>query len=204
MQRLNRCEYAAHRAALGLSGGTESAVRRAIAEGRIALDASGRLDPVAADAQWLANSRQRVPNAKSRAAHAAASAAGGAAPAGNELYRARVAREQADAARSALALAKEEARVIEAEPAARAVQTVLRTLRDALLVQGRRIAPKVVNRSDVHSIARVIETENRALLVEVCRRLQADLSARSPAAVAAAGPLLTLEPAAADLADPAP
>jgi hypothetical protein len=47
--------YAKHRKALGLRGGTDAAVRKAVATGRIRLLADGTVDPVAADASWDAN-----------------------------------------------------------------------------------------------------------------------------------------------------
>lgn len=49
---LSRRAYAAHRAGLGLPGGTDTAVRKAIAAGRITIEADGSIDPAKADAQW--------------------------------------------------------------------------------------------------------------------------------------------------------
>lgn len=49
---LSRRAYAAHRKARGLPGSVESAVRKAIASGRIAVEADGTIDPVKADRQW--------------------------------------------------------------------------------------------------------------------------------------------------------
>jgi hypothetical protein len=44
--------YAAHRKALGLSGGSDAAVRKARDAGRITVLNDGTIDPVAADAAW--------------------------------------------------------------------------------------------------------------------------------------------------------
>jgi hypothetical protein len=52
-------EYAAHRKAVGLSGGTRQAVDKAIASGRISL-IEGRIDPAVADIQWERNTQRRV------------------------------------------------------------------------------------------------------------------------------------------------
>lgn len=49
---LSRRAYAAHRKERGLSGGVESAVRKAIAAGRITLLPDGTIDPARADAEW--------------------------------------------------------------------------------------------------------------------------------------------------------
>lgn len=62
--------YAAHRAARGLPGKTHTAVRKALAAGRITAEPDGLIDPVVADAQWAG----QTDPAKQRgdAAHAAA------------------------------------------------------------------------------------------------------------------------------------
>lgn len=45
-------QYAAHRKALGLSGGTDKAVRKARDAGRISVLPDGTVDPVVADREW--------------------------------------------------------------------------------------------------------------------------------------------------------
>ena len=52
---LSRRAYAARR------GCSESAVRKAIATGRISLEADGTIDPVKADAAWDARTARRGP-----------------------------------------------------------------------------------------------------------------------------------------------
>lgn len=51
---LSRRAYAEHRKQRGLTGTTESAVRKALATGRIRLEADGTIDPVKADRLWEA------------------------------------------------------------------------------------------------------------------------------------------------------
>lgn len=51
---LSRRAYAAHRKARGLTGGTDAAVRKAIATGRIDVEPDGSINPARADAQWAA------------------------------------------------------------------------------------------------------------------------------------------------------
>lgn len=56
---LTQAEYARHREAAGLPGGTREAVRKAVAEGRITL-INNRLHPRLADEEWEQNTRARV------------------------------------------------------------------------------------------------------------------------------------------------
>ena len=42
--------------ARGLSGGSHTAIRKAIATGRICVGADGKFDPIRPDADWAANS----------------------------------------------------------------------------------------------------------------------------------------------------
>lgn len=51
---LSRRAYAASRKKRGLSGGSDAAVRKAIAAGRIDVEPDGTIDPAKADAQWSA------------------------------------------------------------------------------------------------------------------------------------------------------
>lgn len=54
--------YAAHRSALGLPGGSHTAVRKAIQSGRVTPEPDGTINPARADAQWAGQtdpSRQR-------------------------------------------------------------------------------------------------------------------------------------------------
>lgn len=58
---LTQAEYAAHRKARQLSGGTRQSVFKAVAEGRISAFGPDKLiDPVLADSQWDRNTRARV------------------------------------------------------------------------------------------------------------------------------------------------
>lgn len=58
---LTQAEYAAHRKARGLSGGTKQAVHRAVTEDRISVFGPDKLiDPLLADSQWERNTRARV------------------------------------------------------------------------------------------------------------------------------------------------
>lgn len=52
---LSRRAYARHRKDLGLIGGTDAAVRKAITAGRIDVEPDGTINPAKADAQWAAS-----------------------------------------------------------------------------------------------------------------------------------------------------
>ena len=63
---LSRRGYALHRKARGLSGGSESGVRKALAEGRISLEPDGSIDPGKVDALWARTRADRVPTEMAR------------------------------------------------------------------------------------------------------------------------------------------
>lgn len=56
---MNQAEYAAHRKALGLAGGTPAAVLKAIRTHRIDL-INGKIDPAVADIQWENRTRKHA------------------------------------------------------------------------------------------------------------------------------------------------
>lgn len=71
---LSRRGYAAHRAALGLPGATDAAVRKALQTGRITLEADGSIDPVKADRLWSLTTdanKQRSPDSVAQGVDAA-------------------------------------------------------------------------------------------------------------------------------------
>lgn len=63
--------YALHRGALGLPGASHTAVRKALATGRITAEPDGSIDPAKADAQWAGQTDPSMQ--RGAAAHAAAS-----------------------------------------------------------------------------------------------------------------------------------
>ncbi len=75
--------YAQHRGALGLPGASHTAVRKALAAGRITAEPDGSIDPVRADAQWAGQtdpSMQRGAAAQAQAAETRAASGQGPAP----------------------------------------------------------------------------------------------------------------------------
>ena len=60
-RKLSVIEYAGYRKREGFSGGSVSAVRKALERGRISSDADGLLNPAKCDRQWRENSLLRFP-----------------------------------------------------------------------------------------------------------------------------------------------
>lgn len=71
---LSRRAYAKHRKDRGLSGGTDTAVRKAIASGRIDVEADGTINPAKADRQWAAATDRAKTRSKAAYASGAAKA----------------------------------------------------------------------------------------------------------------------------------
>jgi hypothetical protein len=109
-------EYARHRKAAGLSGGTVKAVQNAIASGRLSKaltpDRKQIADAEIADAEWAATTRSdRIPITGPAASTAAAAAAGSAPP---DLQESRARREAAEAALAEIELAEKRAELLPA------------------------------------------------------------------------------------------
>jgi hypothetical protein len=68
---MNQANYAAHRKAHRLPGGTREAVSQAVQTGRIPVFGDGMIDPAVADAAWAKNTRAN-PHADATKAEAAA------------------------------------------------------------------------------------------------------------------------------------
>lgn len=123
-------EYARRR------GCSEGAVRRAVRDGRITTS-GGKVDPVAADAQWARNTRVR---AGSRPTDDAALSVGGQPLRAQDdgegeggYWRSRARREAAEAELAELKLAEQQAQLIRADAIRAAHAKRLAGLREALL-----------------------------------------------------------------------
>jgi hypothetical protein len=183
-------EYARRR------GCAPSAVHKAIQEGRIT-PINGKIDPVVADIQWAANTRARGDSAAAGSDKPVSQGQGSgstrktpqtadAGPdAGPDYGQARARREQAEAERSELELARELEQVIEAKPSASGVFTAFRALRDQLMVQPRKMAPKLASMTDPVEIRVLLEQAQRDVLHQVATKtLPALLAAMGPRSLA--------------------
>lgn len=130
---LTRADYARAR------GCDESAVRRAIRDGRISVLDDGTIDPDRADAEWAANTRGRATPTR--------------APEGPvevpDYAIARARREQAQAELAELKLAEERGALVRREAVRRMAFAVAREVRNRLLSTPQRLAPTLVGKSQL-------------------------------------------------------
>lgn len=146
---LTQAAYARHR------GVSRAAVARAVRERRITPGADGLIDPVAADAQWAANSRPRSPAAR----------AAPPAPPGAASHRER--REKAEADIAELNAAKMRRELISIAAVQAALAKDFGTLRDALLKLAPRLGPVLAAEADPAVVERLLHAELHATLVDL-------------------------------------
>ena len=190
---LSQLAYANHRKQLGLPGASHAAVAKAIKSGRLSKcihqrDGKVLIDPVAADAEWAANTNgvmQRGSEStesktqkshEPRASHQATESPSLASqPSGGEvgadtLADARAMKEKYLALMARLEYELESGKLIESEAASRAAFSAARKARDMLLTIADRLAPVVAGLSDQFECHRVITAEVR----RVCDELSAN------------------------------
>lgn len=143
--RLNLTQYAKHRKALGLPGGTLTAVRNAINDGRIVKGDDGLIDVQQADADWLANTG----NPKQ-------------APPAIAESKAKFEAERATIQR--LKRKQLEGRLIDVEEVRADAARVVRAYRDQLLAIPERLASVLAGLDDPHDIRDALEVEIRQAL----------------------------------------
>lgn len=136
VQLITQSEYARRR------GCTEGAVRRAVRDGRIAL-IDGKVDPVAADAQWARNTRVR---AGSRPTDDANLQAGGTPAArdddsGAGYWQSKSRREAAEAEIAELKLAELRGELVRAADVRTSLAKQVAAVREALLQLPARVVP---------------------------------------------------------------
>lgn len=190
---LTQAEYARHRKARRLSGGSREAVRKAVDRGHISVFGPDKLvDQVLADTQWERNTRVR--------ASAEAPAAGGTAPAvvdaagaepgsaaaaspaadeaagpgeqlhtdpGYQLSRSRQA--AADARTSEIKLAELEGSLIRVDQVKAQLAAMLAPVREGLLQIPARLAPLLAPQSDPGRIQTLLEVEIHQVLAPLSR-----------------------------------
>ncbi|SFC44822.1 elements of external origin [Tropicimonas isoalkanivorans] len=189
---LSRRAYAAHRKERGLPGGSEKAVRNAIASGRIEVGPDGSIDPDRADAQWAmqtdpAKQRAEVaptgepePAAKKPVPQAAIDAvqdtlrdAGEAAPEGDggqvSYIRARMANEVLKAQTAKVRLQKMKGELVDRVRATTMVFDLARRERDAWINWPPRVSANMAAELDVeaHLMEQVLDRHIREHLAEL-------------------------------------
>lgn len=169
MQLISQAEYARMR------GCTEGAVRRAVRDKRIAL-IDGKIDPVAADAQWSRNTRVRLgsrPAVTDDAAMRATPAqppllAPGAEPPAAEkvvdYYEAKRQREVAEAELAQLRLAELRGELVRADEVRSTYARRIAALRESLLQIPSRLAAVLAAESDIAKVHDAIQLELHQVL----------------------------------------
>ena len=169
---LSRRAYARHR------GVAESAVRKAIASGRITLEPDGTIDPVKADRQWEAQtdpvkrhvSGKPVPRAAIKAVDDTLREAGTTAPGGEMSFlRARMANEVLKAQTARLRLQKMKGELVDRAKATSLVFDLARRERDAWMNWPPRVAADMAAELgvDAHLMEQVLEHHLRRHLAEL-------------------------------------
>ncbi|MES2887305.1 MAG: hypothetical protein V4739_04760 [Pseudomonadota bacterium] len=157
VQLITQAEYAARRQC------SRAAVTKAVKEGRVTLT-DGKLDPVAADAQWRANTRARaglgsggepeVPEGEERGAE--------------ESYLAsRGRREAAEASLAELKLGVEAGRLLRADDVRTALARKAAGLRESLMQIPSRLAPVLAAKDDAGEVHKLLELELRQVLEQL-------------------------------------
>jgi hypothetical protein len=175
---LTQAQYAAHRKAQGLPGGSREAVRKAIEEGRISTIA-GKIYPQLADAEWAKNTRARVSPQAAKASDGdqdtqrhAAEIAPPASPPADGYTESRARRERAEAEIAEMNARKARGALIEREAVARGGFEVGRDIRDALAAAVNPLSAELAPASSAEACAEILRRHNRAvceLLVKAWR-----------------------------------
>ncbi|MCW5648362.1 MAG: hypothetical protein KIS62_01315 [Ramlibacter sp.] len=192
---LTQAEYARHRKALKLSGGSREAVRKAVDEGRITTFGSDkRIHAELADIEWERNTRTRLSPQAQAAPLANASAApeldlqpapGGvpnsaaspaappaASPVVDGYTAARARREVAEAAMAEMQHRKLRGELVATADVAKAAFETARDLRDALESSVNPLAAELAPVMTADECAQILRKHNRAiqeLLAKSCR-----------------------------------
>lgn len=159
---ITQAEYAKHR------GVSEPAVSKAIKAGRISL-IDGKIDPVAADAQWARNSRARAHVGTSQHQRVGADADDG--PGAEDYWASRSRRENAEADIATMKAAEMRGELVRKADVDRASFEAARSLRDGIANCSKRLGATVAVLATPDECAGAIERELRALLVTWSRTM---------------------------------
>lgn len=169
IELVTKTEYARRR------GCTEAAVRRAVRDGRITL-IEGKIDPVAADAQWARNTRVRAGSHATDDANLSGSGASGgrAAPDADAdddgaagYWKSRARRELAEADMAELKLAEQRGQLVRAADIRAAQARRLAALREALLQLPARLAPVLAAEADNARVHELLQAELHQVLAHM-------------------------------------
>jgi phage terminase Nu1 subunit (DNA packaging protein) len=152
---------------------TEGAVRRAVRDGRISL-IDGKIDPVAADAQWSRNTRVRMGSVPANESHLAAGQHAGPereiTSSSGDYWTSKAKREQAEAEIAELKLAEMRGELVRAADVRAALSKQIAGLRETLLQLPSRVVPLLVADPAAGTMDRLL----RAEIVSALGQLTAD------------------------------
>ena len=168
VQTISKAEYARMR------GCTEGAVRRAARDGRITL-INGKVDPVAADAQWARNTRVRVGSrpaddgnlGRNTAASRDMDADDEDEDSATGYWKSRARRERAEAELAELKLAEMQGQLVRADDWAAALAKRAAAFREGLLQIPSRLSAQLAAESDQARIHTLIEDELRQVMSQL-------------------------------------
>jgi hypothetical protein len=184
---LTQAQYAAHRKAQGLPGGSREAVRKAIEEGRISTIA-GKIYPQLADAEWAKNTRARVSPQAAKGSdgeqdtqrHAAETVAAAMPPAADGYTESRARRERAEAEMAEMNARKARGALIEREDVARGGFEVGRDIRDALAAAVNPLSAELAPVSSAEACAEILRRHNRAVCELLVKAWRERIAAPAP------------------------
>jgi len=176
--------YARHREALGLSGASDMAVRKALKAGRITAGADGLIDPEVADRQWAGSTdvshrpqglrlvpgegASRVPSASPGPPETGVSAGLEDGPRLASSYAAsRAAREAYLARLAKLDFEQRSGKLVDADEVRAQVFGLGRRLRDAFLGMPDRLSPVLAGQADQALVHRLLTEEIMVCLAEL-------------------------------------
>lgn len=169
VQLITQAEYARRR------GCTEGAVRRAVRDGRISL-INGKIDPVAADAQWARNTRVRAGSRATDDVNLSGSGSTGGTAAGDDnddednaagYWKSRARRERAEAELAELKLAELQGQLVRADDWAAALAKRAAAFREGLLQIPARLAAQLAAETDQARIHGLLEDELRQVMSQL-------------------------------------
>lgn len=166
IELVSMSEYARRR------GCTEAAVRRAVKDERITL-IDGRVDPVAADAQWARNTRVRAGSRSADDANLRLSRANGHTssddeePQVDDYYTVKARRERAEADMAELRLAEQRGELIRRADTHSAWAKRTSSLRESILQIPARLSPILAAEADQAKVHDIIQAELHAVLAQV-------------------------------------
>jgi hypothetical protein len=162
VNKISMAAYARHR------GVSSAAITKAVHEGRITLDENRKIDPVAADAQWTANTRVRA-NQSAPQTQPKATAADGDAPIVGEVgyWDSRSKREAAEADMADLKLKEMQGNLIQVSAVRSVLATAFSTTRTRLMQIPARLASTLCVETDAAKVHQILTDELHAALEQI-------------------------------------